>query len=385
MAIVVFAIIVCLITVLPSFAAEKTSLVIHGEDNSGAVTIWFAPGYTWEDVSSNDYRVVTYDEGFVTINGKLLTDGSDPIFRNEIVSSDINYVWEERTIKACELRDAESYRVVYSFNYPQGMTFAEFRSYEIEHGISTRIDVTAEHAHYRTACTNYTLYMQNVSSPTGSTPICELLMVGSSSDIQFHNGDLTEEVTQAPDCYNNGEKLITCNECGFSWTATVSKTEHDFELISHIDPTCAVEGEDFYECSICGDSKTDIIDRIEHAYELTEHADATCTVCGENIYECTACGERTTESIDELGHDLNLLGSCKRDGCSYNRFTGTGDDPDGSENIFASVQNWFSGISTTLSLVFKIVLAAFGIILFCIVGIYIVRFIRELSSARKKR
>ncbi len=381
---VVLVIILCLITVLPSFAAEDNTITIYNEAQTAFVTIKYKSGYTWEDLTG--YRIEIYDEGFVTINGDLLTDGDLPVCYRDTISGNIDYVLVEREINVCEFKTYDSNQVLYSFNYPYGMTWGEFVSYEKEHGFAIKVDITGGTAYYHTVCSNYPLYLQNGSTPGSSSAIIESLTVGSSLAFSVHNGNYTEKITKAADCHNKGEKSITCNDCGYSWTATVAQTEHNFELRSHIDATCTSDGENFYECSICGDSKTEIIDQIEHTYKLAEHTDPTCTHCGEDIYECTACGNRVSEMIDPLGHDLNMFGICKRDGCDYNRFIGgSNDDSNDSTGLINSIQNWFSDIGTTLRTVFRIAIGALGIILFCIVGTYIVRFVRELSSVRKKQ
>lgn len=53
----------------------------------------------------------------------------------------------------------------------------------------------------------------------------------------------SEVVTKKPTCEDDGEKTLTCDECGYQWTEVVDKLDHDYTV--YVD-------ENNHKCSRCG-------------------------------------------------------------------------------------------------------------------------------------
>lgn len=88
-----------------------------------------------------------------------------------------------------------------------------------------------------------------------------------------------------------------CSECGVTLNSNHNYT------ISRIlvSPTCTKKGTIEYSCK-CGYSYTDSIAKLEHDYELWSWEDSTCTSTGYARYECTRCDVGYSETLPKSDH-----------------------------------------------------------------------------------
>ena len=98
-------------------------------------------------------------------------------------------------------------------------------------------------------------------------------------------------------------KIYTCEACGDTYQAKMTKPGHDFKLEAHKDPTCQAEGDDLYKCSRCQKEKKDAIAVIDHKYELTNTVNSTCVADGYKEYTCTMCKNSYRENLSKLEHN----------------------------------------------------------------------------------
>ena len=98
-------------------------------------------------------------------------------------------------------------------------------------------------------------------------------------------------------------KIYTCEACGDTYQAKMTKPGHDFKLEAHKDPTCQAEGYDLYKCSRCQKEKKDAIAVIDHKYELTNTVNPTCVADGYKEYTCTMCKNSYRENLSKLEHN----------------------------------------------------------------------------------
>lgn len=374
--IVISVILLYFVLALPTFAAEdKQTLNLGG----GSEAIEYVSGTTtWAEAVQNSSTGTIYmtESGLICATGCVVVDEyEDPVLPSDVILSRKSYKRLDNSLLKCSIVSSSDYSsVIYSFSYFKGWTFYDYVNFAKENGNgTTKIDVTQGIAYYRTYCVNFPI-LASTTVQRGDYAISSLLAIDTASEdtISFHNETIST-LTKQPTCTSEGERKITCKKCGISWTVSMATIDHTYSLTKNT-ATCTDPGVCIYTCSKCGGTKDEEVAALGHDWK-----EATCTT--PKI--CKTCGDTDGEA---LGHDLNLFGTCKRDGCDYNCFIGD-DSNDSNENtgVFDSVQNWFSSISTTLMTVFRIVMGALVIILLCIVGTYIVRFVRELSSARKKR
>lgn len=113
-------------------------------------------------------------------------------------------------------------------------------------------------------------------------------------------------VVTEPTCTEEGERLVLCRECGYSFTEVIPANGHEFVSV-RTEPTCTEEGRITYSCTVCGYSYTETIAAVGHQYDA-EVVSATCTEDGYIRYVCSVCGDSYTESIAALGHDYKVTG-----------------------------------------------------------------------------
>lgn len=327
------------------FASEKETLNLGG----GAKTIEYISGVTtWAEAvkNANSNTVYITESGLICAVGNVVVDEyGEPVKPSDVISLSQNYERLANSIFTCSIYNSADLSLVYLFKYFKGWTFYDFVNYAKENG-TTKIDVTAGIAYYRTDCVNYPLMMSSTAIK-GDTVISESFVVDllSEDTISFH---VTEEtITKEATCTSVGEYASVCKDCGTVLTrGTVPALGHDWK-------------------------------------------DATCT----DPKTCRVCGAKESEA---LGHDYSFWGVCKDCGhfdlFKRNARIGSSDNEnrsDGSGGIFdsvgdsisggvESVKNWFSDLGKTIDTLFGMLLGVLGILMFCILGTWIVRFIREL-------
>ncbi len=98
-----------------------------------------------------------------------------------------------------------------------------------------------------------------------------------------------EAITTRPTCTAEGEKTLTCSQCGDSYTESVPATGHNYEQ-KPTKPTCTTAGIMTYTCE-CGDTYTEELDAaLGHSY-ISVVTDPTCITDGYTTYTCERCDD----------------------------------------------------------------------------------------------
>ena len=110
------------------------------------------------------------------------------------------------------------------------------------------------------------------------------------------------EITQQPDCQNEGIETYVCAECGDTYTQTLPKLGHQYETVTTA-PNCTDEGAVTHTCTACGDTQIVTIPATGHNHDATV-IDPTCTTDGYTTYVC-ACGDTYTDHLTPAtGHSF---------------------------------------------------------------------------------
>lgn len=139
-----------------------------------------------------------------------------------------------------------------------------------------------------------------------------------------------------PGEFTPGEKVRTCEVCGFEERAEIPGTGHVSDEQWHFDGTnhwnlctdcgnqvnveahdfgewtvdvpagCTTEGTEIRTCDTCGYEQTQAIPATGHTYgEWTVTTEPTCTEEGVESRTCENCGNTETRAVDELGHNFS--------------------------------------------------------------------------------
>lgn len=133
------------------------------------------------------------------------------------------------------------------------------------------------------------------------------------------------KIVKKATCTEEGKVEKTCETCGYTWTETTPKTEHNYVTTTTKLDTCEEKSEYTVEkCSECGDVKSTSKKMYysAHDYQLTSHVkEPTCTEKGEDLYTCTICNETETREVAATGHDTELV-NVKEPTCTDFGYTG---------------------------------------------------------------
>jgi len=136
--------------------------------------------------------------------------------------------------------------------------------------------------------------------------------------------------------FTSGEKVRTCEVCGYEERAEIPGTGHVSDEQWHFDETnhwnlctdcgnqinveahdfgewtveipagCTTEGTEIRTCATCGYEQTQTIPATGHAYgEWTVTTESTCTEKGVESRTCENCNNTETRAVDELGHNFS--------------------------------------------------------------------------------
>lgn len=139
-----------------------------------------------------------------------------------------------------------------------------------------------------------------------------------------------------PGEFTPGEKVRTCEVCGYEERAEIPGTGHVSDEQWHFDETnhwnlctdcgnqinveahdfgewtvdipagCTTEGTETRTCATCGYEQTQTIPATGHVYgEWTVTTEPTCTEKGVESRTCENCGNTETRAVDELGHNFS--------------------------------------------------------------------------------
>ena len=124
-----------------------------------------------------------------------------------------------------------------------------------------------------------------------------------------------------PTATTDGEKISTCDLCGYRYTQILPATDHHWgEWITDKPPTCTAPGERHRTCTATAipHRETQSIPALGHDYK-TANKDPTCTNAGVKTYTCKQCGHSYTEPFGQAtGHsykdEITMLPAYDKEG-----------------------------------------------------------------------
>ncbi|MCQ2797786.1 MAG: hypothetical protein MJ241_04990 [Bacilli bacterium] len=117
---------------------------------------------------------------------------------------------------------------------------------------------------------------------------CLVCGVLSSEDVHVFE----RSAYQAPDCESTGFETFECKVCHYTKTNTIDKLPHNFAYVG-ISDECHE-----YKCSVCGTVES----TSNHEYEIVSEVNPTCLEAGEKIEKCKTCGHTKKSTKEALGH-----------------------------------------------------------------------------------
>lgn len=119
--------------------------------------------------------------------------------------------------------------------------------------------------------------------------------------IEEHVHDLIHHEALEPTCTKSGHnEYDECRTCDYSTLTIIPPLGHSYDSgVVTKEASCTEEGIITYTCTRCGDTYTETIEKIEHEYELVEVIEPTYEVEGKKIYRCKVCGDEYYEVIDK--------------------------------------------------------------------------------------
>lgn len=206
-------------------------------------------------------------------------------------------------------------------------------------------------------------------------------------------------------------RVYKCSSCGYQYSKTFMATaEHQYalELSTYVEATCSSPGYERYICAACGkydSSKITEINPTGHVFVGGScYTPRICKVCGIegdiSLYKhnwksatcsedefCLDCGKLGDSFA--FGHELNWLGSCVRDGCSYNKYLNSAGET--VANVFESVKDFilgdeeesegvFSGAAKVIRIGFMIIALIILIIVIYYVIVLLIKGIKYINS-----
>lgn len=105
-------------------------------------------------------------------------------------------------------------------------------------------------------------------------------------------------------CVKEGEKIYKCSRCGITYSEKISCIPHTFSSSVTTAPTCQTEGIRTYTCT-CGYSYTETVAKSEHQFgQWTIKTNPTCLESGVEQSVCTLCGEAQEREIPASDHTI---------------------------------------------------------------------------------
>ena len=124
--------------------------------------------------------------------------------------------------------------------------------------------------------------------------------VGNPPCITHSFGEWT--VKTAATCTTDGSKTRTCSICGYSESASITKTGHNY-VETTVAATCTTDGKTEKKCTNCGDTITSVIKSTGHKYgEWTISKNSTCIEDGTQVRTCSVCQHTEAKEIAKSGH-----------------------------------------------------------------------------------
>lgn len=134
------------------------------------------------------------------------------------------------------------------------------------------------------------------------------------------------KVLKKATCSEEGKVEKTCETCGYTWTESTPKIDHQYITSVQTVDTCEEKSEYTVEkCSMCGSIKetSKKLYYSAHDFQFTSHKkEPTCTETGEDIYTCTKCNKTEIREVAAKGHGETELVNVKEPTCEEDGYTG---------------------------------------------------------------
>lgn len=137
-------------------------------------------------------------------------------------------------------------------------------------------------------------------------------------DIDNKQHDFEEVELHNPTCTQNGNKILKCKNCEYSYTQTLYATGHEYDAKTLKQATCTENGTIRYSCKKCDYYYDDIVDALNHNLgELHITTAPSCEVDGEGYRHCSRCEKDINEVVAKTNHRLDSTKHCTNNGCNY--------------------------------------------------------------------
>ena len=175
-----------------------------------------------------------------------------------------------------------------------------------------------------TKCGNATVTKYEASvTVDGKNYTSEHTVIDGECSHTVNDSDI--KVIRKATCSEEGEIEKTCETCGYTWTESTPKIEHQYITSVQTVDTCEEKSEYTVEkCSMCGSIKetSKKLYYSAHDYQIESiNKEPTCTEDGEYVYKCSKCGKTETKKLPATGHNIELV-NAKEATCTEKGYTG---------------------------------------------------------------
>lgn len=176
-----------------------------------------------------------------------------------------------------------------------------------------------------TKCGNATVTKYEASvTVDGKNYTSEHTVIDGECSHTVNDSDI--KVIKKATCSEEGKVEKTCETCGYTWTESIPKIEHQYITSVQTVDTCEEKSEYTVEkCSMCGSVKetSKKLYYSAHDFQFTSHKkEPTCTETGEDIYTCTKCNKTEIREVAAKGHGETALVNVKEPTCEEDGYTG---------------------------------------------------------------
>lgn len=175
-----------------------------------------------------------------------------------------------------------------------------------------------------TKCGNATVTKYEASvTVDGKNYTSEHTVIDGECSHTVNDSDI--KVIKKATCSEEGKVEKTCETCGYTWTESIPKIEHQYITSVQTVDTCEEKSEYTVEkCSMCGSIKetSKKLYYSAHDYQIESiNKEPTCTEDGEYVYKCSKCGKTETKKLPATGHNIELV-NAKEATCTEKGYTG---------------------------------------------------------------
>jgi hypothetical protein len=186
---------------------------------------------------------------------------------------------------------------------------------------------------YKTECTHKLATIPAVAptcTKTGLTEgkrctICNKIITAQKT-VPAKGHKLNETIIKKATCTEEGEKVVTCENCDYSKTVTIPAKGHTVVIDKAVEPTCTNTGlTEGKHCSVCGAVivAQKVVPKIDHNIVIDNAVEPTCTINGlTEGSHCSMCGMvfKAQEIIPAKGHTV-VIDKAVEPTCTKNGLT----------------------------------------------------------------